>query len=259
MSSISRRDFLKLGGAALLSAALAPVTQALAATPTQTVLYHGSLKRPKIALSYDDCHLVTMLQKLEKTLERHPQVHITLFPVGEAIVSTEAKDPGIWKRFFQKGHEIGYHSFYHDNLELFKTEDVLRDYDRCMDALRAALGTEPQVRFARPPFGNVSQSFLNLCRIRGLVCTMWSWGWGSDSSADAMANIVPKTKYGDIVLMHTRSMDMSTTEAALPWLAQRKISAVTLRELYRDLQLERIDSAGCDADANNSLTRTCLD
>ena len=74
-----------------------------------------------------------------------------------------------------------------------------------------------------------------------------------------MANIVPKTKNGDIVLMHTRTVDWETSEQGMPWLTDHGISAVTLRELYRDLQMERIDSAGCDAGTNGSLTRTCLD
>ena len=259
MSSISRRDFLKLGGAALLSAAFAPVVQALAEPSIQTVLYHGSPRHPKVALTYDDDYLVNVLQKLEKTLDKNPQTHITLFPVGEALLSNQTKDPGIWKRFYDRGHEIGYHSFHHDNLALFKTEDVLRDYDQWLDALREVLGIDPQVRFARPPFGNVSQPFLNLCKARGLVCTMWSWGWGDISSDDSMANIVPKTKNGDIVLMHTRTVDWETSEQGMPWLTDHGISAVTLRELYRDLQMERIDSAGCDAGTNGSLTRTCLD
>jgi len=250
---------LKLGGAALLAAALPPVAHALADSAPPTVFSRGSKRIPKVALTYDDCHLVTMLQKLEKTLEQYPDFRVTLFPVGEALLSNETKDPGIWKRFVQRGHDIGYHSFYHDNLELFKTADVLRDYKMWLDALRQVLGREPIIHFARPPFGNVSPPFLDLCRERGLVCTMWSWGWGGTDLADVVTYNVPKTKNGDIVLMHTRIFDMDVTREGLPWLVLNGFQAVSLRQLYYDFRKEQIESQGCEAGSGGSLTRTCID
>ena len=243
----------------MLSAAFSPVIRTLADSAAPSVFSRGSKRLPKVALTYDDCHLVTVLQKLEKILDANPDVRITLFPVGEALLSNETKDPGIWKRFAQRGHDIGYHSFYHDNLELFKTEEVLRDYDHWLDALRQVLGFEPLVHFARPPFGNVSPQFLNLCRERGLVCTMWSWGWGGTDVADVVAYNVPKTKNGDIILLHTRTFDMNVTSAGLPWLAAQDIQAVSLRQLYYDFRKEQSESKGCDAATGSSLTRTCID
>jgi peptidoglycan/xylan/chitin deacetylase (PgdA/CDA1 family) len=250
---------LKLGGAAILSTAFLPVMRALADSAAPSVFLRGSKRMLKIALTYDDCYLVTMLQKLEKMLDQYPDFHVTLFPVGEALLSNETKDPGIWKRFAQRGHDIGYHSFNHDNLELFKTEDVTRDYDRWLDALQRVLGAEPLVQFARPPFGNVSPQFLNLCKERGLVCTMWSWGWGGTDLADVVTYNVPKTANGDIVLMHTRTFDMEVTNAGLPWLALHGIQAVSLRRLYYDFRKEQSESKGCDAATGSSLTRTCIE
>ena len=255
----SRRDILKLGGAALLSAALSPVLRTLAEPAAPSVFSRGLARLPKVALTYDDCYLVTVMQKLEKTLSANPNVRITLFPVGEALLSTDSKDPGIWKRFAGRGHEIGYHSFHHDNLQVFKTEDVIRDYDRWFDALRQVLGKEPLVHFARPPYGNVSPQFLELCQERGLICTMWSWGWGGTNLDDTVKYTVPKTKNGDIVLLHTRTFDFEATEAGLPWLASQGIQAVTLKQLYYDFRKEQNESKGCESSIESSLTRTCID
>jgi peptidoglycan/xylan/chitin deacetylase (PgdA/CDA1 family) len=199
------------------------------------------------------------MQKLEKTLNAYPDVRVTFFPVGEALLSTEGKDPGIWKRFIGYGHEIGYHSFHHDNLEVFKTADVIRDFDQWTEALRQVLGRKVQVHFARPPYGNVSPQFLELCKERGLVCTMWSWGWGGTNLNDTVTYTVPKTKNGDIVLVHIRSLDIEATSAGLPWLASQGIQAVTLRQLYYDFRKEQSESKGCEATTGSSLTRTCID
>jgi hypothetical protein len=136
-------------------------------------------------------------------------------------------------------------------------EDVIADFDRWLDALREVLGEEPDVHFARPPFGNTSRSFLTMCVQRGLVPTMWSTGWGGPTE-DVVTNTVPKIQQGDIVLLHTRPEDMDTTVDALPELATRGIQPVTLKSLYLDLLKEKNESQGCYADPTSPM-RTCIE
>jgi peptidoglycan/xylan/chitin deacetylase (PgdA/CDA1 family) len=257
MTSLSRRDFLKLGGLSMLSAAFLRFKPSINSYQLQPVLYKVNEHFQRVALTYDDCYLVTMLHELEDTLDQNPEVRITLFPVGEALLNNQGKDPGVWKRFYDKGHEIGYHSFDHTNPEVMSAEDVLADYDRWLDALREVLEVEPRVHFARPPFGNTSTSFLNMCTQRGLVPTMWSTGWGGPTES-VVNYTVPKILPGDIVLLHTRPEDMQTTADALPELASRGIQAVTLTHLYLDRLKEQHESAGCYADPASPL-RTCIE
>ena len=257
MTSISRRDFLMLGGLSFLSAAFLRYEPVASAYHEQPVLYQGSQHYDRVALTYDDCYLVTMLHKLEDILDQNPEVRITLFPVGEALLNNEGKDPGVWKRFYEKGHEIGYHSFDHTNPEVMSAQGAVADYDRWLDALREVLGTEPSVRFARPPYGNTSPSFLSMCVQRGLVPTMWSTGWGGPTES-VITYTVPKIRRGDIVLLHTRPEDMDTSADALPELTERGIQAVPLSRLYLDLLKEQNESQGCYADPR-SLLRTCIE
>lgn len=257
MPAVSRRDFLKLGSLSLLSTALLPFEPVGNIYQEQPTIYHLNERYKRVALTYDDCYLVTMLHKLETILEQNPDVRITLFPVGEALLNNQNKDPGVWKRFYDQGHEIGYHSFDHANLEVFSPEDVLADYDRWLDALREVLGVEPLVHFARPPFGNLSQSFLYMCAERGLVPTMWSTGWGGPTKS-VVAYTVPKVQPGDIVLLHTRPDDMETTANAMPELAKRGIQPVTLTHMYLDWLREQNESDGCYADPA-LLMRTCIE
>jgi hypothetical protein len=113
------------------------------------------------------------------------------------------------------------------------------------------------VRFARPPFGNTSPSFLNMCAQRGLVPTMWSTGWGGPTES-VITYTVPKIQRGDIVLLHTRPEDMDTTADALPELAARNIQPVTLSRLYLDLLKEQNESKGCYTDPTSPM-RTCIE
>jgi peptidoglycan/xylan/chitin deacetylase (PgdA/CDA1 family) len=254
---LSRRDILKLSGAALLASAFSPAIRALADSTPPSVFSRGSARLPRVALTIDDCYLSHILEKMENALMDNPGMRVTFFPAGEALLSTESKLPGIWKRLAERGHDIGYHSFYHDNLQVFSNEDALRDYDMWHAALNKVLGKESRVYFARPPFGNVSPTFLTLCKQRGLVCTMWSWGWGGTDVKDTVTYTVPKTKNGDVVLMHTRTVDVGVLIEGLPWLKAQGMQAVTLRQLYYDFRKEQIDAKGCETSTGSSLTRTC--
>jgi peptidoglycan-N-acetylglucosamine deacetylase len=257
MPAVSRRDFLKLGSLSLLGTFLLPYEPVANIGQEQPVLYRVNERYKRVALTFDDCYLVSMLHRLEEILEQNPEVRITLFPVGEALLNNQRKDPGVWKRFYDKGHEIGYHSFDHTNPEIVSAEGLIADYDRWLNALREVLGVEPQVHFARPPFGNASKSFRYMCALRGLVPTMWSTGWGGPTE-NIINYTVPKIQPGDIVLLHTRPEDMDTTQMALPKLAKAGIQAVTVTRLYVDRLKEEHESRGCYADPT-FLMRTCIE
>jgi peptidoglycan/xylan/chitin deacetylase (PgdA/CDA1 family) len=261
MNSFSRRDFLKLGGAALLAGAFSHLDLTREDEPSPPILYHGSRRYPHVALTYDDCQLVTRLHMLEDILAGYPDVHITLFPVGDALAPVDGKDPGLWKRFYSKGHEFGYHSYYHDNLAGYKPQKVVDDYDRWLEALNQVLEAQPTVHFARPPYDVISQPFLYMCGQRNLVATLYSIGGGGP--ADYVMNAIKKFQNGDIVQFHTReqpdSQDMTSTSQALPFFNGLGVQCVTLSQLYDDVLRERINSGGCEVGAGDSPTRTCLE
>ncbi len=259
MTCLSRRDFLKLGVYSLLGAAFGRYDRMVSAGQ-QPILYRGSARYPRVALTYDDCNLVTQLQKLEKIYDQYPDMRITFFPVGEALLNNEQKDPGIWRRFYQRGYEFGYHTFpfEHINPQVLSAEQVIEDYRLWLDALRTVLKTEPVVRFARPAFGNTSPSFLAMCAVYGLTPTMWSTGWGGPTE-DVVKYTVPKLRNGDIVLMHTRIEDVETTALALLEVQARGIQPVSMTQLYLDLLKDQYQSAGCQPDVAWSSKVMCIE
>jgi len=258
---LSRRDFLKIGGLALVASAFTPRIASSADSLSAPILYHGSRRYRRIAITIDDCDLLTRLRMLEGTLLANPLVRVTLFPKGTALLNNESKEAGIWKRFFERGHEFGYHSFDHTNPGVMRTEKVIQDFDRWLEALYQVLGAQPAVRFGRPPYGVLSQSFLNMCRERGLVATMWSTGFGG--ALEVGVHAAERVQNGDIVLMHTRQQpgqeDMAILAKVLPMLTERGVECVTISRLYAEWLEEQINSPGCEGGEGPSLIRTCLE
>jgi peptidoglycan/xylan/chitin deacetylase (PgdA/CDA1 family) len=206
---------------------------------------------------------------LQAILLEHPLVRVTLFPTGQALINNESKDAGIWKWFFSRGHEFGYHGWDHTDPWVLSDEQLLADYDLWQDALYQVLGAQPSVRFARPPYGNLSGSFLNMCSLRGKVATMWSTGFGG--AVDVGVAAAKRARYGDIALLHTRnqpaipqinqeeSWDMTITSEILPFFSSEQIECVTLSVLYDDLLRENQNAAGCEIGTGLSPRRVCLE
>ncbi|MDD2921923.1 MAG: polysaccharide deacetylase family protein [Anaerolineales bacterium] len=257
MANISRRDFLKLGGAALLGLAGTRFIpkQAEGDYFNAPLLWHGSRSYKNIAVTYDDCNSLTRLQRVETLLDEFPKFKVTFFPIGLKLPDLDARDKGIWKRLVNKGHEIGYHSYEHVNLGVMSLAGALEDFDRWRDALVNALGMDYRVRFVRPPYDIISPTLDLLCQERGLVAALFSVGGGG--APDVVLRAIQKAKGGDIVQMHIRTEDYESSKLAFPWLKENYWDLVTMSALYDNYLREKINSNGCDV--GNGLTRTCVE
>jgi peptidoglycan/xylan/chitin deacetylase (PgdA/CDA1 family) len=194
----------------------------------------------------------------------YPDFHFTFFAIGDAVEIDEALKPGIWKTLLGHGHELGYHTYHHVDPQVMTTASLLNDFDQWMSTMQRVLGFEPRVRFARPPYDDLSLSFQELCLQRGLVATLYSAGFESAKMADSL-RLASRAVNGDIVQMHTYQdpphgrFDVDITAKAVPYLAERGFTLVTMSQLYDDLLREQYSSDGCEIGSGSSLTRTCLE
>ena len=246
MTSISRRDFLKLSGAALLGISASKFIPFQDDEPnfTAPLIWNGSRKFKRMAFTYDDCYLLNKMQDLEVLLDEFPEFKVTFFPVGAKILDLDQQDKGIWKRLVDKGHEIGYHTFDHVNLGVMSPAGALMDYDKWYGALTQVLGAEYNMRFMRPPYDIISHTMDVLCQERGLVATLFSIGGGGEPNVVVKA--VQEGKGGDIVQMHIRTQDYNSSVQVFPWLKENNWELVTMSKLYNDYLREQVNSDGCD-------------
>lgn len=254
---LSRRDFLKLGGASLAAGMLgAYAPRALAGEAEDVnvqIFKHGRRDLAKVALSYDDCYLVKKLQKLESMLRARPQIKVTFFPTGEALLSTDRKDPGIWQRFLEGGHEIGSHTFDHVNPEVRSTKNLLEDFAKWRAALDHVTESRPDIRFARPPYGSNCPTYREMCTALGVVLTLWSASWGGELTL-ARKNM-ERVDRGDVILMHTIDQDVDiNSPVAFDVLEAHGLRSVTMTELYLDTLSMEIGAGSCESDAYRPQT-----
>ena len=242
MRALSRRTFLQLAASAA-SFALLPQPAGLnrpGALPP--IFSHGSRDRPEIALTFDDCYLLSVLQDLARLLAAHPGCKASFFPVGTALLSIAERDPDLWPRLYQQGHEIGYHTYRHQWPRDLTTRELVADFDLWQATAAQVVGAPPPVRFARPPYADRCRSFLNLCVERQLVMAMWTADWSSTWGGDPQRGRrrMASVRNGDVVLLHIRSVDLDNVRQALtlPQLPARRL--VTLSELY-ELAAEETD------------------
>ncbi|OQY31715.1 MAG: hypothetical protein B6243_08210 [Anaerolineaceae bacterium 4572_5.2] len=245
---ITRRDFLKLSGATLAAGMFIGYAPRVLADETDDesfrAFWHGRRDQTQIALSYDDCYLVKKLQELENLLREHPDIKVTFFPTGEALLSTHEKDFGIWQRFLEGGHEIGSHTFDHVNPDVRSTRSLLEDYAKWMAALYQVTESRPPIRFARPPYGSLSPSYREMCTERGLVAAMWSASWGGE--LELAKKNMEAVEDGDVILMHISTQDVEVNSpVALSFLQERGIRAVTMSELYFASVQAEIGAGSC--------------
>src|SRR3990172_4516044 len=217
--NISRRDFLKLGCAALLGISASKLLP-LQDEPnfTAPLIWNGSRKYRTMAFTYDDCYLLKRMQDLEILLNEFPDFKVTYFPVGAKILDLERQDPGIWKRLVDNGHEMGYHTFDHINIGVMSPAAVLKDFDKWQGALNQVLGMDYSVRFVRPTYDVISYTLDVLCQERGLVAALFSIGGGGEP--DVVFRAIQRGKGGDIVQMHIRTQDYNSSVLAFPWLKE---------------------------------------
>ncbi len=227
---MSRKDFLKITSAFLSFSALGFTQSALNSFVPPPVFWRGDSRLPYLSLTFDDCYVYSYLRQLEKLLDGHPSIKVTFFPTGTAIQNAEKQDPSFWSRMVGKGHEMGYHGYNHQYPSKLSNSEMLSDFDKWLDSAQRALGDKPTIRFARPPYGDLSLSFQNLCVKRNLVAAMWStyWGGGPQVAHQEIENM----KSGDIVLFHIDYWDIENAEYAIPLLAKNSLYAVTLSNLY---------------------------
>lgn len=146
-----------------------------------------------VALTFDDGP-GTHTESLLDTLDAH-HAKATFFLIGANV----AKRPGIVKDELARGHELGNHTFSHQDLDKMSLAAAQRELRMTDTAIKKATGSESTL--FRPPFGAIPEA---LKASLDLPVALWSVDTMDWRTRDTNKTIkaAQQVKPGSIVLMH---------------------------------------------------------
>ncbi|MYX37498.1 MULTISPECIES: bifunctional polysaccharide deacetylase/glycosyltransferase family 2 protein [unclassified Streptomyces] len=204
-----------------------------------------------IALTFDDGPDPRWTPKILDVLRRH-HAHATFFVVGTQI----AAHPEIVRRILAEGHEIGVHSFTHADLGTLPQWQRSLELRQTQLALAGATGKTSSL--LRPPYSSKNAAVTNQdwSAIRAasgdgyltVLSTLDSGDWRRPGVDRIVADSVPRSTAGQILLMHDgggdRSQTLKALDPLLSALADRGFSVTTVSGAVRLPQSTRPATAG---------------
>lgn len=165
----------------------------------QKIIFHGSPKRKKIAITFDDGPDLDYTVKILNILSEH-HVPATFFVLGKSV----KKYPKIVQRMFREGHTVGNHSWDHVDFTQLSTQEIQQQIERTSREISYWTGKKPL--FFRPPFGAINPLIVDQVSQKGYSVIYWSVDtkdWKGKSSEKILQIVNQKTQPGSIILFHS--------------------------------------------------------
>lgn len=195
--------------------AAADDTPASVAHPNMTIRYYVQTTEPVVAFTFDDGPGPQWTPMVLDALEA-AGVPATFFMVGRNLA---AHADLVRDRL--TGHEVGNHSWSHDDLATLDLRGVKAELQRTHDTIERVTGRTPTLM--RPPYGHVGGSTLLAADSMGYDVVLWSQQMrerGYRSHPDEQTrDILDHVRPGSIILAH----DVGRTERLV---ALRRLGAM---------------------------------
>ena len=193
------------------------------------VLNHGDRNSRKIAITVDDGYEPEYYWE-DVALCREYGITMTFFPIGKAL---KEEDREHWKDALDAGCEIGSHTDAHIRLGLGTPWETIWSLGHFQQTLDEVLGFHYEVRWMRPPYGNIDDENGNSHAIRTAIevfgydhIVRW------DVSQTKAKEAIKKVQNGSILLFHTRKKDTDCLKELIPMLLEKGFEPVTVSELF---------------------------
>ena len=187
----------------------------------------------KIALTFDDGPHPRYTERILNILDKYG-VKATFFVIGVNIQNY----PEPLKKIYAAGHEVGNHSFSHDNRRDLDEKSAEYEMKKCDELISKSIGVRPKL--FRPPRGVCNQNVVDAARSLGYSVVLWSidtLDWKGTPSATIVNSVTSDISGGDIILMHDYTSLKNTTcdalEIMIPKLLSEGYEFVTVSQLIK--------------------------
>ena len=195
------------------------------AAPTETTSPYPVADKV-IALTFDDGPNAHMDAILDVFAEYGGKA--TFFVIGKKI---EGNNADFVKRAFDEGHEIGSHSYSHEDMTIKTEAEILSEISRTQAVVKEVTGTEPV--WYRPPFLRANDLTYSLIEMPNAGCGV-SVGDGSNDNLaeDRHYRLISGAYDGCIALLHCNNITAEILPTMLHDLKMMGYEFVTISELF---------------------------
>lgn len=197
----------------------------LPTAPTETQLTYPTPDK-RIALTFDDGpnrHMGAIIDTLAQY-----DAKASFFIIGNRTSESNAH---YILQAYQAGHEIGNHSYCHEDMTTKTDDEVLEDILQCQTLVEQITGTAP--RWFRAPFLRTSQTLYSLVEMPFAGCSVNSGDGSNDNLAlDRHYKVVNGAHDGAIVLLHCNDITAGVLPQILHDLKMAGYEFVTITELF---------------------------
>lgn len=207
-----------------------------------------STAMPKIAFTFDDDptfletkngisstkELLRVIAELNRELglTDRSRIRVTFFIQG----SNAKTKVDLLKRIHNEGHELGNHSYSHQNFHELSLEAIVEDITRTHELIHTAIGKEPI--YLRPPFGHLSKEMKDKIRAKFPNYQFVSWHkhyeTNNANSQTIQQQMVDGAFDGQLVLAHSwKTQTLYAMRETLKILHGQGYECVTVGELDR--------------------------
>ncbi|WP_067963165.1 polysaccharide deacetylase family protein [Nocardiopsis trehalosi] len=186
---------------------------------------------PCVALTFDDGpgeHTERLLDELDAYSAK-----ATFYVLGTMVEAM----PDVVARAAEEGHEIGGHSWDHDDLATKTGPEVAEDNKRTAAAIEEAAGAPP--RTMRPPYGTYSDASLENTDLPVILWDVDTQDWRTEKPEKIVETTVKGTTPGSIVALHDiHPQSVDAVPGILRELHAKGYHFVTVSELFGDGELK---------------------
>ncbi|MGY5851530.1 polysaccharide deacetylase family protein [Salegentibacter sp. F14] len=144
------------------------------------------------------------------------QAKATFFCIGENI----RKNPELFQKMLNKGHQIGNHSFNHLNGWKTPTSKYLQNVLLTEALLEKKHPQNPRPKLFRPPFGKLKNSQARKLSKLGFKIVMWdviSWDFNRNTRKESVyENVIKYATEGSIIVFHDSNKASKNLKYTLP-------------------------------------------
>lgn len=124
--------------------------------------------------------------------------------------------PNLFNEIVKRGHQLGYHSYFHVNAWHQTNEVFVQDFEKCQGLFESNV--------YRPPYGKLTWFMYRYLKDKGIKIMLWdvlTEDWKKD--IDPLKKIkskISQAKHGSIIVIHDNGKSYSNLKVMLPYILE---------------------------------------